>query len=675
MESNEEKSIFKHSGAKISKPRINVITKEEFEDRAKQVFKILGDRLSKSFGPYGAPTMICDYPYKHVTKDGFTIMKNLSFDASETLLDQTIADLAEDICARLNYAVGDGTTTAVIATNAIYKEYVDSLKPLLSERNIMARDIMKAFAEIKPKIIDKLHAKAQPIRSEVPDELAKNIYDVVYISSNGDEEISNMISDLYRQLGSPSITCKASDNGETYSEIVTGYKLPLMLNDKLYINNEENECELPDADILILGTKVTTSIFEKIICPLNEECRVRNRHLIVAANAYDEVTTRNLIAPMLNREFKQNNGKINLILTTYRAVNEYQRKMVDDFAILCKTRVLTRSMTERIIELGWNGDTPIRHINEILPLDTRGIPDINVARFNEEGNGRVFSPEVTDFEGYDNFMDPIEGAFEVGYVKGCNLGLKDSTFKEFFCDQKQLEIIRKDAYDDMVEKEAKFKRLGSFSLDIMHSTERYNALKLKTSLIYVGGESELSRGMNRDTMDDAVKAAASAFNYGVVLGGNVNLIQACEEVMEEAEAGSVHEMLCRTLSNAYRNVYKTVLANAFSDGIVLSIDDNLTDMNLVEDNLSLLDKVSDALGTDDVTSRGLTEEYPTIKLHDYIVDLAVLNDLVYDVSSSKFTTDVINSMRTDEEVLIATIDLISILITGNQVVVTQRHNY
>ena len=101
-------------------PAVNVISKEEFEERISKVFHLLWKTLSKSFGPYGAPTLIYNYPYSHVTKDGYTIMKNLSMDASETLVDQAIADMAADICGRLNYTVGDGTTSAVIATNSIY---------------------------------------------------------------------------------------------------------------------------------------------------------------------------------------------------------------------------------------------------------------------------------------------------------------------------------------------------------------------------------------------------------------------------------------------------------------------------------------------------------------------------------------------------------------------------
>ena len=115
--SSDEGRLFKKD------PAINVISKEEFEERVDKVFHLLWKTLAKSFGPYGAPTLIYNYPWSHVTKDGYTIFKNLSMDATETLVDQAIADMAGDICGRLNYSVGDGTTSAIIATNSIYQNY------------------------------------------------------------------------------------------------------------------------------------------------------------------------------------------------------------------------------------------------------------------------------------------------------------------------------------------------------------------------------------------------------------------------------------------------------------------------------------------------------------------------------------------------------------------------
>ena len=106
-EPKEGKDMSSNDGRLFKKePAINVISKEEFEERVEKVFHLLWKTLAKSFGPYGAPTLIYNYPWSHVTKDGYTIFKNLSMDASETKVDQAIADMAGDICGRLNYSVG-----------------------------------------------------------------------------------------------------------------------------------------------------------------------------------------------------------------------------------------------------------------------------------------------------------------------------------------------------------------------------------------------------------------------------------------------------------------------------------------------------------------------------------------------------------------------------------------
>jgi hypothetical protein len=62
-------------------------------------------------------------------------------------------------------------------------------------------------------------------------------------------------------------------------------------------------------------------------------------------------------------------------------------------------------------------------------------------------------------------------------------------------------------------------------------------------------------------------------------------------------------------------------------------------------------------------------------LIDFIISFSVLTRTVLDLSGRKFGTSVINSMQTDVEILKATIDLISLLIAGNQMVVTQKHNF
>ena len=64
-----------------------------------------------------------------------------------------------------------------------------------------------------------------------------------------------------------------------------------------------------------------------------------------------------------------------------------------------------------------------------------------------------------------------------------------------------------------------------------------------------------------------------------------------------------------------------------------------------------------------------------ITIHNIIIFYGIFSDKVFDVSKWNYAEDVINSAQTDEEILKATIDLISLLIVGNQMVVTQKHNF
>jgi len=279
MDSTEE-ILFK------KEPRLNVISKETYEERAAKVFNLLWKTLAKSFGPYGAPTLIFNYPYSHVTKDGFTIMKNLSMDASEQLVDQSIANMASDICGRLNYSVGDGTTSAVIATNSIYQNYLKHKERLESDL-IMPRDIIQAFNDVKTDIVNRLHEYVTSIQSDDPDELYRNIYKVVYISSNGDKEMSENIASLYRELKFPGISCELSPDGITRSKLIKGYHYDMVLNDRLYINSDDDTMKVTGADVIMFSVKVTKEIYQNILVPLNEQSRMRGRKLIVCASMYE----------------------------------------------------------------------------------------------------------------------------------------------------------------------------------------------------------------------------------------------------------------------------------------------------------------------------------------------------------------------------------------------------
>src|SRR5699024_1971934 len=102
-------------------------------------------------------------------------------------------------------------------------------------------------------------------------------------------------------------------------------------------------------DIIIFDIKVTRQSYMDIIKPLNEESRKRGRHLIVAAPTYDDRLLTQLIRRDLNKEYEKRKD-INLVLTSYRTSSAHNRKLRDDFAVLCNTTPITMGIQQAISE-------------------------------------------------------------------------------------------------------------------------------------------------------------------------------------------------------------------------------------------------------------------------------------------------------------------------------------
>ena len=194
-------------------------------------------------------------------------------------------------------------------------------------------------------------------------------------------------------------------------------------------------------------------------------------------------------------------------------------------------------------------------------------------------------------------------------------------------------------------------------------------------IIEVGADSEVSQGMLKDAVDDAVKAAESAYKYGTILGCNTNLLMSISTIVNSLD-NDVDKLLVNILYNGFKDVYKTVLSNAFPDVIFDTdtiniekdikkfVDERIGNFDEIFNNYEIINDVIKTCDNGEVLS-----------FHDFIVEYSIKENKVFDISKFRFSDTVINSLQTDREILTATIDLISLLIVGNQMVVTQRNNF
>lgn len=635
-----------------------VLDKDEFEKRIVPVMKEAGSILAKSFGKYGSNTFIGSGVHAMATKDGYTIAKYLSARDELDKIDSMIYNMMRTPCDRINNIVGDGTTTAFISTESIYNSYIE-VREELKKLNFVPKDIIEVFIKIRDMIIEGIQKKA--IKIDINDEhaLADSIYKVLFISTNGDEEISQMISDMYRELKYPSIQVEMSLDGSNHKKIIDGYQLQVVTADGIYINADNEICNIKDADVLIFDLKITAEVYNTILKPINDKCKIRGRRLVVIATQYDDVAMEGLIASDLRSEYRVE-GIINMVLCTASAKGSDDKKRLSDLAMLLNTSIINQSIKEM-------GFESINDIVNAFDVDKRGIPGIiiydNNSLFVDDGQ----SNRVSD------------AMIRVGFCHECELGRKDkSIFRGFHYNTKAYNQHTIEAREDLERVRAKYESMGIFNTEIATKQERLYSLGLKVGIIEIGGDSDLMQKFLKDKVVDGVKAAASAYHHGLIQGCNVTTLQVLHDlrpiIFDEYGKDSIELIIHNIFYNGFKDVYKTVLKNMCEDERLPgnpAIDEDakakrskvfIHVKNHMRQTKNSFDIFDSELLRDAIISYGANT------VHEAIINYSILSGKVFDLNKKEFNTDVVNSTQTDIEVLKAVTDLIALLISGNQLV-------
>lgn len=692
--------------ANIQEAPVNVIDQEIFHQRVLQTFSRVSDILQKSIGPCGAPTIISNMPHYHITKDGFTIAKNIMFESSSGYVDQVIAYMIRDICDRLNFVVGDGTTSAILCTNKIYKSFQERTDEI-TKHFFLPRDIIFRLQKLKDTIIQELEKEAQPIKNLPKSEMLEAIRRVVYISSNGDDSLTDLIVSLYDSLEYPAIRVMESPDGITRSIVSSGFEIAVQLTDKLYINTDDGVFSDDNLDVLMFDHKVNHKSLDTIILPLLMEVKVRGRKLLVIAPAYDTVALDGIVG-MLNSEFKMK-GKISLVLTVCPTAREIDKKRFSDMAMLFNTEIITSRLAAEISER-YSAYKENPAIGTMFNLDHRGIHGIKVMQIElldttshsyvnpEEMSGLQPNAVFATYEMDGQFPEVRNGLHEnshrVGFVKHVSIGTKNSVFDGFYYNQAMFDAHVTDAARDYAEVLSKYRNTGAFNFEIDDCLLRVNGLKQKTGIIQVGASTSFAMAFEKDVVDDAVKAAESSFLNGIVLGKHVSMIRVLDRIINDVDARDA--VLLTALKDGFSEVNYAVLENAFKnvslnnihvdiqDGVFLrtdAFDIRFDDMDIVNSlirgkNDHSHDEVSFDISVADENSPEHITQVST--LHDLIVRYESESDTVLDLNPSTeyakttftFSKDIINSCATDREILTAAIDLIGLLVTGNQLIIS-----
>lgn len=259
---------------------------------------------------WGSPT---------ITNDGVTIAKEIDL---EDPFENMGAQLLKEVASKTNDIAGDGTTTATVLGQAIFKA---GLKNVVSGANPMA--IKRGIEKAVKATVAKLKKESKKVETK------EAIAQVASISANNDSEIGNLIADAMEKVGKDGvITVEESKGIDTTLEVVEGmqfdkgYASPYLITDR-----ERMEAVLEDAYMLITDKKISAI---KDLLPTLEKVVQASKPLLIIA---DDIEGEALATIVVNKL----RGTINCVAVKAPGFGDRRKSMLEDIAILTGGTVIS----------------------------------------------------------------------------------------------------------------------------------------------------------------------------------------------------------------------------------------------------------------------------------------------------------------------------------------------
>ncbi len=264
---------------------------------------------------FGSPT---------ITKDGVTVAKEIEL---EDLYENMGAQMVKEVAEKTSDIAGDGTTTATILAEAIYRE---GLKNVTAGANPMA--LKRGIEKAVEKVVEELAKLSKPINAREKKEVAQ----VASIAANGDNSIGDQIAEAMEKVGKDGvITVEEAKTTATTLELVEGMQFDQGYLSPYFVTDAERmECVLEDAYILIHEKKISSL---KDLLPLLEKIARTGKPLLILAEEVEGEALATLVVNKLKGTFVSCAVKA-------PGYGDRRKAMLEDIAILTGGKALTEDL-------------------------------------------------------------------------------------------------------------------------------------------------------------------------------------------------------------------------------------------------------------------------------------------------------------------------------------------
>src|SRR5467141_1470362 len=282
----------------------------------------LADVVKITLGPKGR-NVVLDKKFGSptITKDGVTVAKEIELkDAMENMG----AQMVKEVASKTSDVAGDGTTTATVLAQAIFREGV---KTVAAGANPMA--VKRGNERAVAVVTEAIQKLSKPVKGEM-------IAQVATVSANNDSTIGNIIAEAMKKVGKDGvITVEESRTIETTLEVVEGMQFDRGYLSSYFVTDPDRmQCVLENCLILISEKKIATM---KDLLPILEQVSKMGRTLLIIAEDIEGEALATLVVNKLR-------GTLQAAAVKAPGFGDRRKAMLEDIAILTNGRLITEDL-------------------------------------------------------------------------------------------------------------------------------------------------------------------------------------------------------------------------------------------------------------------------------------------------------------------------------------------
>ena len=282
----------------------------------------LADAVKVTLGPKGRNVVIDKkFGSPTITKDGVTVAKEIELADS---LENMGAQMVREVASKTSDVAGDGTTTATVLAQAIFKEGV---RTVAAGANPMA--LKRGIDKAVEKVVEEIKGMAQPVSGG-------SIAQVGTVSANGDTRIGEIIAEAMDKVGKDGvITVEESKTMDTTLEVVDGMQFDRGYLSPYFVTDADRmEAVLEDPMILINEKKVSNM---RDLLPILEQVAKMGRPLLIIAEDVEGEALATLVVNKLR-------GTLNVAAVKAPGFGDRRKAMLEDIATLTGGKVISEDL-------------------------------------------------------------------------------------------------------------------------------------------------------------------------------------------------------------------------------------------------------------------------------------------------------------------------------------------